>query len=84
MAVQAPLVLKKCAFPTIATVFYKGSFSDTTLSQLYQKLFVWIGEKGYELCGPFMEKFLAPPSPNEKGELVLQSQIMVPVRELLK
>lgn len=84
MAVQAPLVLKKWAFPTIATVFYKGSFSDTTLSQLYQKLFVWIGEKGYELCGPFMEKFLAPPSPNEKGELVLQSQIMVPVRELLK
>lgn len=84
MAVQAPLQLKRWPFTTIATTFYKGVFSDTTMGQLYQKLFAWFGAKGYVPCGPAMEKFLAPPSPNEKGELILQSQIVIPVQELKK
>ncbi len=84
VGVQGALVLKKWPYTTIATVFFKRVFGDTTMSQLYQKLFAWVKEKGYVPCGPAMEKFLAPPSPNEKGELVLQTQIVIPVQALKK
>lgn len=84
IAVQALLQLKKWPFTTIATPFFKGVFGDTTMSQLYQILFAWLGTKGYVPCGPAMAKFLAPPTPNEKGELILQGQIVIPVQELKK
>jgi len=84
IGLQAPLQLKKWPFTTIATTFYRGVFGDTTMGQLYQKFFTWIGEKGYVPCGPAMEKFLAPPTPNEKGEMILQTQIVIPVEKLKK
>ena len=80
-APKPPLILKKWEFTTMASLKYRGVFGGAEMGNAYSRLYQWIGEKGYQPAGPMMEVFLNAPSPDEKGVLYGQVEIIVPIQK---
>jgi DNA gyrase inhibitor GyrI len=77
---QAPLLLKKWEFTTMASLKYTGELGGEGMGKAMGAMFKWIGENGYQPTGPMMEMYLSMPSPNEKGMFVGSMEIIVPVQ----
>jgi DNA gyrase inhibitor GyrI len=78
---QAPIVLKKWEFTTVAQRDFEGAIDSDEIKAVYYAMYEWIGANGYELAGPMLERFLSTPSPNEKGEMIGKVQIVFPVEK---
>ncbi|MDD4856874.1 MAG: GyrI-like domain-containing protein [Candidatus Krumholzibacteria bacterium] len=78
---QAPLVLKKWEYTTMASLRYTGELGGEGMGKAMGAMYKWIGENGYRPAGPMMETYLSMPSPNEKGVFVGSMEIIVPVQK---
>jgi DNA gyrase inhibitor GyrI len=77
--VKAPLVKKRWEHTDLIWTRYEGAYDSPEMNSLYDEIFEWAGKHGYEPAGPFMEKFLDSPEPDESGEYSGTVEIMVPV-----
>lgn len=80
-AVQAPLLKKEWTFTTLASLVYEGKF-DENMQSAYGKLFAWIGQNGYQMAGPLMEKSLSMPVKDENNMWSGKMEILVPVKKV--
>lgn len=76
--VEAPLVLKKWEFETVAVRVYEGPVDDN-FSAVYMSVITWIPENGYTVAGPVMERFLTQGSTDENGVWSGKIEINIPV-----
>ena len=81
---EEPLKLKKWEFKLLATKIHNGSFSSEAMQGSYSALFQWITENQYAPAGPMMEKYLGPPTMNEKGEWCGEVEILMPVQKIME
>jgi len=77
--VKEPLKLKTWKFVHLVSKKYEGAFDK--MDGVYGEMMVWMGENGYTIAGPIMEKFLNMPSQNEKGEWIGRVEILIPVQK---
>jgi effector-binding domain-containing protein len=81
---KRPLVAKKWDHTTVVSKIYTGAFTKEAIGAVYGELMGWVGENGYFVCGPSLERFLGEPEIDEQGGMSGTIEILIPVLKVKK
>ena len=76
---KRPLVAKKWDHTTVVSKIYTGAFTEEAMGAVYGELMGWVGENGYFVCGPSLERFLSEPELDAQGGMSGTIEILIPV-----